>query len=696
MNTRILFTVAVSLLGLAACDKRSESGPPDEGHVSLHARATDEPIAPVAAAPRATVEVAVEQPTSAAQPAEPMDRLAQAAALPDMARKAADAPGAKVADEKSVGRGRAVALGKASGSLGMVGIGSGGGAATGGTRMFVVSAGDAVPPPPVREEREQYGKIDENPVRRASEVPVSTFSIDVDTGSYANVRRLIREGRRPPQDAVRVEELINYFTYDYPVARTSGHPFAVSTEVAPCPWNSQNLLVRIGLRATDVDKAELPPANLVFLVDVSGSMQPEERLPLLQKSLKLLVDQLRPQDRVSLVTYASGTRVVLTPTSGAEKSTILNAIDDLRAGGSTAGEAGIQLAYRMAQSGFIQGGINRILLGTDGDFNVGVTNFEDLKTLAADKRKTGVSLTTLGFGVGNYNEHLMEQLADAGDGSYAYIDTLNEGHKVLVEQMTQTLAVVAKDVKIQVEFNPAAVSEYRQIGYENRALKREDFNNDKVDAGEVGAGVGRPREGEAGRVELRFEFERGGAADGIIQGDDRYGLCADTLQGHGSDAQRHARRPDTGRARRVDIHAAAGEGGAPARARARRREAFGIHARAADHRRSRGARVSRRDLERHPCAGGHAAGCRGTPQQGDRRHPARAGRARAHGNARFRCGREHARGVGEIHRIRNREMDPDREDDGHPLRRMRSGGRRARHARSRLIGRNNCKGKIHP
>ncbi len=489
MNTRILFTVAVSLLGLAACDKRSESGPPDEGHVSLHARATDEPIAPVAAAPRATVEVAVEQPTSAAQPAEPMDRLAQAAALPDMARKAADAPGAKVADEKSVGRGRAVALGKASGSLGMVGIGSGGGAATGGTRMFVVSAGDAVPPPPVREEREQYGKIDENPVRRASEVPVSTFSIDVDTGSYANVRRLIREGRRPPQDAVRVEELINYFTYDYPVARTSGHPFAASTEVAPCPWNSQNLLVRIGLRATDVDKAELPPANLVFLVDVSGSMQPEERLPLLQKSLKLLVDQLRPQDRVSLVTYASGTRVVLTPTSGAEKSTILNAIDDLRAGGSTAGEAGIQLAYRMAQSGFIQGGINRILLGTDGDFNVGVTNFEDLKTLAADKRKTGVSLTTLGFGVGNYNEHLMEQLADAGDGSYAYIDTLNEGHKVLVEQMTQTLAVVAKDVKIQVEFNPAAVSEYRQIGYENRALKREDFNNDKVDAGEVGAGT---------------------------------------------------------------------------------------------------------------------------------------------------------------------------------------------------------------
>ncbi len=345
----------------------------------------------------------------------------------------------------------------------------------------------ALPPP--REEREQYGAIDSNPIHRVAETPVSTFSIDVDTGSYANVRRLIREGRMPPPDAVRVEEMINYFSYDYPGVRTAGHPFAVSTEVAPCLWNSHNLLVRIGLRATDVDKLELPPANLVFLVDVSGSMQPEARLPLLKKSLKLLVDQLRPQDRVALVTYASGTRVVLEPTSGAEKATILNAIDALQAGGGTAGEAGIQAAYRMAQQGFVRGGINRILLGTDGDFNVGISDFASLKALAAEKRQTGISLTTLGFGVGNYNERLMEQLADAGDGSYAYIDTLNEGQKVLVDQMTQTLAVVAKDVKIQVEFNPAAVLEYRQIGYENRALKREEFNNDNVDAGEVGAGT---------------------------------------------------------------------------------------------------------------------------------------------------------------------------------------------------------------
>ena len=487
MNIRILCTLAASLVAIAACDKQpARVGAPEEAHASLHAAPADQ--APVAAAASPQPEqVVVEAPPfpeavaeakAADVPAEPQPAGIQAAA-------AKVAPRAQ-RPESGNGAGGLSILGYGSGGGGM---GSVGGVGRGVTTKRFAGDGDMAAPPPVREEREQYGKVDENPVRRVVEAPVSTFSIDVDTGSYANVRRMIREGRRPPMDAVRVEELINYFTYDYPVARTSGHPFAVSTEVAPCPWNSQNLLVRIGLRATDVDKAELPPANLVFLVDVSGSMQPDERLPLLKKSLKLLVDQLRPQDRVALVTYASGTRVVLEPTSGAEKSKILRAIDDLQAGGSTAGEAGIQLAYRMAQQGFIPGGINRILLGTDGDFNVGITNFDDLKTLAADKRKTGVSLTTLGFGVGNYNEHLMEQLADAGDGSYAYIDTLNEGQKVLVDQMTQTLAVVAKDVKIQVEFNPAAVAEYRQIGYENRALKREDFNNDKVDAGEVGAGT---------------------------------------------------------------------------------------------------------------------------------------------------------------------------------------------------------------
>ncbi len=479
MNTRILSALTASLLTLGACDKAPSGDAPNAAPAKAQTTATTaaSPMPPADPPPLAEaakpMEMQVEQPA-----------MAQAAPAPEPPATPVAKP---VGTVEKAARSQHMGLGK-SGMLAIVGYGSGGGGASVGSALFSVS-GDMARPAPVREEREQYGKIDENPIKRVAETPVSTFSIDVDTGSYANVRRLIREGRRPPMDAVRVEELINYFTYDYPVARTNGHPFAVSTEVAPCPWNSQNRLVRIGLRATDVDKAELPPANLVFLVDVSGSMQPDERLPLLKKSLKLLVDQLRAQDRVSLVTYASGTRVVLEPTSGADKAKILNAIDDLQAGGSTAGEAGIQLAYRMAQQGFIHGGINRILLGTDGDFNVGITSFEDLKTLAADKRKTGVSLTTLGFGVGNYNEHLMEQLADAGDGSYAYIDTLNEGHKVLVDQMTQTLAVVAKDVKIQVEFNPAAVSEYRQIGYENRALKREDFNNDKVDAGDVGAGT---------------------------------------------------------------------------------------------------------------------------------------------------------------------------------------------------------------
>jgi Ca-activated chloride channel family protein len=339
----------------------------------------------------------------------------------------------------------------------------------------------------VMPDREQYAKIDENSVRQVAESPVSTFSIDVDTGSYTNVRRMLNAGRLPPADAVRVEEMVNYFPYAYALPRGNA-PFSVHTEIAPAPWNAQHHLLRIGIKAQDVAKASLPPANLVFLVDVSGSMMPPERLPLLKSSLRMLVAQLRPQDHVSLVTYASGTRVVLEPTSGADKRRIMAALDDLRAGGSTNGAGGITLAYQMAERGYIKGGINRILLATDGDFNVGMTNFESLKNLVEEKRRGGVSLSTLGFGVGNYNDRLMEQLADAGNGNYSYIDTLNEGRKVLVNEMTSTLATVAKDVKIQIEFNPDEVLEYRLIGYENRKLKREDFNNDKVDAGEVGAG----------------------------------------------------------------------------------------------------------------------------------------------------------------------------------------------------------------
>ncbi|WP_430447534.1 MAG: vWA domain-containing protein [Pseudomonas piscis] len=337
------------------------------------------------------------------------------------------------------------------------------------------------------EPREQYQALPDNPIHSVAEAPVSTFSVDVDTGAYANVRRLLNQGSLPPEGAVRLEELVNYFPYDYALP-SDGSPFGVTTELAPTPWNPHTRLLRIGIKASDRAVAQLAPANLVFLVDVSGSMDRREGLPLVKSTLKLLVDQLRDQDRVSLVVYAGESRVVLEPTSGRDKAKIRNAIDQLTAGGSTAGASGIEMAYQMAQQGFIDKGINRILLATDGDFNVGVSDFDSLKAMAAQKRKSGVSLTTLGFGVDNYNEHLMEQLADAGDGNYAYIDNLREARKVLVDQLSSTLAVVAKDVKLQVEFNPAQVSEYRLLGYENRALKREDFSNDKVDAGEIGSG----------------------------------------------------------------------------------------------------------------------------------------------------------------------------------------------------------------
>ncbi|MCB1958417.1 MAG: VWA domain-containing protein, partial [Rhodocyclaceae bacterium] len=345
----------------------------------------------------------------------------------------------------------------------------------------------AVIAPQPTEMRERYQALDDNPVHQAATDPVSTFSVDVDTGSYANVRRMLTAGQLPPADAVRVEEMINYFPYDYPRPRGE-HPFAVHTELAHAPWNAGNLLLRVALKGQDLAAETLPPANLVFLVDVSGSMNAPDKLPLLKSALKLLVDRLRPEDHISLVTYASGTRVVLEATPGSERARIANAIDALQAGGSTAGASGIELAYRMARQGHIAGGINRILLATDGDFNVGVTDFEQLRGMVEERRRSGVSLSTLGFGTGNYNEQLMERIADAGDGAYSYIDTLMEAQKVLVGEMSSTLATIARDVKVQVEFNPAVVAEYRLIGYENRVLAREDFNNDQVDAGDIGAG----------------------------------------------------------------------------------------------------------------------------------------------------------------------------------------------------------------
>jgi Ca-activated chloride channel homolog len=337
------------------------------------------------------------------------------------------------------------------------------------------------------QDRENYGKLDANPVHRVAEDPVSTFSIDVDTGSYSNVRRILNAGRLPPQDAVRVEELINYFDYGYAAPRDPATPFGVVMEVAPTPWNPKTHLLHIGVQGW---KPEAAPkaSNLVFLVDVSGSMNEDDKLPLVKSSLRLLALRLTAADRISLVVYAGNTGVVLEPTPGSESATIESALDRLEAGGSTNGGAGIALAYAMAEKGFMKDGNNRVLLATDGDFNVGTVSFEALVDLVEEKRKGGVALTTLGFGSGNYNDHLMEQLADAGNGNHAYIDSLTEAERVLVSQRDATLQTIARDVKIQVEFNPAVVSEYRLIGYENRMLAREDFNNDQVDAGEIGAG----------------------------------------------------------------------------------------------------------------------------------------------------------------------------------------------------------------
>ncbi|MEI6858810.1 MAG: VWA domain-containing protein [Shewanella sp.] len=322
----------------------------------------------------------------------------------------------------------------------------------------------------------------------AGEIPVSTFSIDTDTGSYTTLRRWINQGRLPQKGTVRVEEMINYFNYQYSSPSTVEQPFSVNTELAPSPYNDHKVLLSIGLKGYEIDKSQLGASNLVFLLDVSGSMNSQNKLPLLKTSLKMLSQQLSEQDQVSIVVYAGASGVVLDGVKGNDTQAINQALNSLKAGGSTNGGAGIQQAYRLAQKHFIQGGINRVILATDGDFNVGTQDHQALIDLITAKRDQGIALTTLGFGQGNYNDHLMEQLADNGNGHYAYIDTLNEARKVLVDELSSTLLTIAKDVKIQVEFNPAIVSEYRLIGYENRTLNREDFNNDKVDAGEIGAG----------------------------------------------------------------------------------------------------------------------------------------------------------------------------------------------------------------
>ncbi len=335
---------------------------------------------------------------------------------------------------------------------------------------------------------EKYKNFNDNPIQIASENPVSTFSIDVDTGSYSNVRRMLNNGARPPADSVRAEEIINYFDFGYAAPTSRRQPFSVSTEIAAAPWNPKHQLMLVGIKGYEVERSQIPAANIVFLIDTSGSMSSEDKLPLLISSFKEMVGRLRPQDRVSIVVYAGSAGLVLPATSGADKETILRSLDKLQAGGSTNGGEGIALAYKIAKDNFISNGVNRVILATDGDFNVGIYDTDMLKTLVADQRKSGIALTTLGFGQGNYNDQMAEQLADVGNGNHAYIDNLNEGKKVLVDEMSSTMMTIAEDVKIQVEFNPSVVAEYRLIGYENRKLKREDFNNDKIDAGEIGAG----------------------------------------------------------------------------------------------------------------------------------------------------------------------------------------------------------------
>ncbi|TIX50615.1 vWA domain-containing protein [Alteraurantiacibacter aquimixticola] len=370
--------------------------------------------------------------------------------------------------------------------------------------------------------RERYEGENVAPALWAHEEPVSTFSVDVDTAAYANVRRFLSDGNLPPQAAVRTEELINYFRYDYPEPADDEAPFSVTTDMAVTPWNEDTRLLRIGLRGYDLPRAERPAANLVFLLDVSGSMHSRDKLPLVQTAMHMLAGELGDEDRVSIVVYAGAAGVVLEPTN--DECDIRRAIESLRAGGSTAGGAGIRLAYDVARGSFIEGGVNRVILCTDGDFNVGVSDHDALVELIEKERRSGVTLTTLGFGTGNLNDAMMEQIADHGNGNYAYIDSAMEARKVLSEEMASTLFTIAHDVKIQVEFNPAKVSQYRLIGYENRALREEDFDNDAVDAGEIGAGH---------QVTALYEIVPAGAS-GWMQGR-RYSAPANTANGQSAD-----------------------------------------------------------------------------------------------------------------------------------------------------------------
>jgi Ca-activated chloride channel family protein len=335
--------------------------------------------------------------------------------------------------------------------------------------------------------REGYSAIHENGYKEAIKTPLSTFSIDVDAASYSNMRRFLNNGQKPPMDAVRIEEMINYFNYDYPQP-DNGHPFAIIQELANCPWNNENMLLHIGLQGEKIAMDNLPASNIVFLIDVSGSMSSPDKLPLLKKAFKMLVSQLREEDRVAIVVYAGSSGLVLPSTPGTEKQTILSSLEKLQSGGSTAGAAGLKLAYKVAAENFIEDGNNRIILATDGDFNVGQSSNAEMERLIEKERERGTFISVLGFGTGNYMDDKMEIIADKGNGNYAYIDNIMEAKKVLVNEFGGTLFTIAKDVKIQIEFNPQVVESYRLIGYENRLLNDEDFEDDKKDAGELGSG----------------------------------------------------------------------------------------------------------------------------------------------------------------------------------------------------------------
>ncbi len=341
--------------------------------------------------------------------------------------------------------------------------------------------------PPVNVNDEDYGMFVENQFENTKNSPLSTFSIDVDNASYTNIRRFINNGQKVPKDAVRVEEMVNFFKYDYPQPKGE-NPFSINTEYSDAPWNPKHKILKIGLQGKNIPSEKLPASNLVFLIDVSGSMNSDNKLPLLKSSMKVLVDQLRSEDKVSIVVYAGAAGMVLPPTSGSNKKEIIDALEKLSAGGSTAGGAGIELAYKIAQENFIKNGNNRVILATDGDFNVGSSSNSDMQTLIEEKRKSGVFLTCLGFGMGNYKDSKMEILADKGNGNYAYIDNIQEANRFLGKEFKGSMFAIAKDVKIQIEFNPKHVQSYRLIGYENRKLRDEDFTNDAIDAGELGSG----------------------------------------------------------------------------------------------------------------------------------------------------------------------------------------------------------------